>query len=249
MFSNPIHRLKSPAYAASFVIAFVLGITCLVPLSAFSISLPDKIGRLNDYGNILTIDDQRKLREKITQLEDKDIGLTLLVSTRDPYLNPDIFASKIRAKWDIREGDNESFILFVREEGSWVVRTFFTTSLLNLFSAESLKNYQETLRKKASGGEIRTGTIYAVNTIYRKAFPPDKNKTNQPTEEADGLPLLYIIIGGTAGGILLLTVLIRWEAMRRCPQCGSRLTISRINNEFAEETIKNCPECGYSETE
>lgn len=249
MFSNSIHRLNSPAYTASFIIVLVLGVISLVPLPAFSISLPDKIGRLNDYGNVLTIEEQRSLKEKITQLEDKEIGLTLLISTRDPYLNPDIFASKIRAKWGIQEKGNESFILFVWEEGSWAVRTFFTTSLLNLFSAEDLKNYQETLRKKASNEEIRTGTIYAVNAVYRKVFPPKKEKTNRPTEDAEGLPLLYKIIGGTVAGIILLTLLIRWEAMRRCPQCGSRLTISRVNDEFTKETIKNCPECGYSESE
>ncbi|MFB6216585.1 MAG: hypothetical protein ABEJ72_06420, partial [Candidatus Aenigmatarchaeota archaeon] len=130
------------------------------------------------------MDDQMKLKEKIARLKDKDIGLTLLVSTRDPYLNPDIFASKIRAKWDIQEGEDDNFILFVREEGRWAVRTFFTTSLLNLFSAEGLKNYQETLRKKATSGEIRSGTIYAVNAIYEKAFSLNKKKTNQQTEEA-----------------------------------------------------------------
>ncbi|MBS3791887.1 hypothetical protein KGY77_04485 [Candidatus Bipolaricaulota bacterium] len=249
MLSNSIRRLNIPADTASFIIVLVLGVISLVPLPALSISLPDKIGRLNDYGNVLTIEDQRTLKEKITQLEDEEIGLNLLVSTRDPYLNPDIFASKIRAKWGIREERNENFIVFVREEGSWAVRTFFTTSLLNLFSAEGLKDYQERLRKKASSGEIRTGTIYAVNTVYSKAFPPNKEETNQPAEEAEGLPLLYTIIGGTAGGIILLTVLIRWEAMRRCPHCGSRLTISRVNDEFTEETIKNCPECGYSESE
>lgn len=219
----------------------------MAPFSSLAISLPDKIGRLNDYGNILTMEDQRELQKKITRLEDKEIGLTLLISTRDPYLNPDIFASKIRAKWGIQEGGSENFILFVRGEEDWAVRTFFTPAVLNLFSPEDLKKYQETLKKRASSGDVRTGTIYAVNTIYRKAFPPNK-KPDKPAEEAGGLTLPYII-GGIAGGVLVLTALIRWEAMRRCPQCGSRLKITRIHNEFTDETIKSCPECGYSETE
>lgn len=220
----------------------------LVSLSSLSISLPDQIGQLNDYANILTMEDQRNLKEKLTQLKDKKIGLTLLISTRDPYLNPDIFASKIRAKWGIQEEPNENFLLFVREQDGWAVRTFFTVTLLNLFSAEDLKNYQATLKKKAGSGEIRTGTLYAVNSIYRKAFPPKKD-TNQSSKEAGGVPLIYVIISGIAATVLLLAILVRWEAMRRCPRCGSRLKISRIHNKFTDETIKNCPECGYSETE
>lgn len=224
-----------------------LSLIILAPLPSLSISLPDKIGRLNDYGNILTIENQRNLKEKITRLRDKKIGLTLLISTRDPYLNPNIFASKIRAKWGIQGEGNENFILFVQEKEGWAVRTFFTPTVLNLFSSEDLKKYQETLKKRASNGEIRSGALYAVETIYRKAFPPKKER-DQSTNETGGLSLAHII-GGIAGGVLLITVLVRREAMRRCPQCGSRLNISRVHNEFTDEIIKNCPECGYTETE
>ncbi|MBS3786974.1 TPM domain-containing protein [Candidatus Bipolaricaulota bacterium] len=233
--------------AARLIIPLTLSLIILASLPSLSISLPDRIGRLNDYGNILTMENQRNLREKITQLEDKKIGLTLLISTRDPYLNPDIFASKIRAKWGIQEGINENFVLFVQGKEGWAVRTFFTPTVLNLFSSEDFKNYQETLKKRASSGDIRSGALYAVKTIYRKAFPPKKKK-DQSTEKSGGLSLAHII-GGIVGGVLLITVLVRREAMKRCPQCGSRLNISRVHNEFTDETIKNCPDCGYTETE
>lgn len=250
MFSNPIRSITSSAYSVnflSFIIVLLLSIITLISLSSFPISLPDRIGRLNDYGNVLTMEDQRQLKEKINELNEKKIRLILLVSTRDPYLNPDIYASKIRAKWGIRESQKENFILFVREEDGWAVRTFFTATLLNLFSADKLTNYQEILKKKTRNGDIRAGINHAVDAIHRQVYPP-KKEPNQPTEEADGLPLLYIIIGGIAGGVLISIILIRWEAMRRCPQCGSRLNISRIRSEFGTETVKSCPECGYSET-
>lgn len=192
------------------------------------------------------MEDQGELRRKIDLLQDKQINLTVLISTRDPYMNPDIFASKIRAKWDLRGQQNENFLVFVREGDGWAVRTFFATNLLNLFSAADLKNYQDRLRSKAENGEIRTGTIYAVNAIYRKAFPPERD-TDEETEETDGIPLIYLL-GGSIGGVLLIVLLVRWEAMRRCPECGSRLTITRSRTEFGGETIKNCPECGYRET-
>ncbi len=250
MFSNPIRSIKSPAYFVDFfslTIVLLLSIITLVPLISFPISLPDRIGRLNDYGNVLTMKDQRELKEKIDELKEKEIRLNLLVSTRDPYLNPDIYASKIRAKWGIRESQKENFILFVREEDGWAVRTFFTATLLNLFSGDKLTNYQDTLKKMTRNGEIRAGINHAVDAIHKQAYPP-KKKPDQPTEDADGLPLLYIIIGGIAGGVLISIILLRWEAMRRCPQCGSRLHISRIRSEFGNETVKSCPECGYSET-
>jgi len=230
--------------AANIVIVLILGAISLTQLVSFPISLPDKIGRLNDYGNVLTMADQKDLQNKIAQLNDKNIELTLLISTRDPYLNPDIFASKIRAKWGLFGNQSESFLLFVREREGWAIRTFFTANLLDLFTAEELKKYQETLRKRANSGEIRSGTLYAINTIHREAFPPEKEANESGTSE---FPLILIISGGIAGGVILLTLLIRWEAMRRCPQCGSRLNISRTRTEFTEETVKNCPECGYSE--
>ena len=179
-------------------------------------------------------------------MQEKKINLTVLISTRDPYLNPDIFASKIRAKWGLQGKQNESFLVFVRERDEWAIRTFFATNLLNLFSPADLENYQERLSKKAESGEIRSGTIYAVNTIYRKAFPPVKDPQEE-TEETGGIPLIYLI-GGSIGGALLILLLIRWEAMRRCPECGSRLTIYRSRTQFGEETVKNCPECNYRET-
>lgn len=246
MFSNLIHRIESSVYSTSFLLVLILGAIISTPFIAFSIRLPDQIGRLNDYGNVLTMEDQGELRRKIDLLRDKQINLTVLISTRDPYMNPDIFASKIRAKWDLRAQRNENFLVFVREGDGWAVRTFFATNLLNLFSAADLKNYQDRLRSKAENGEIRTGTIYAVNAIYRKAFPPEKD-TDEETEETDGIPLIYLL-GGSIGGVLLVVLLVRWEAMRRCPECGSRLTITRSRTEFGEETIKNCPECGYRET-
>jgi predicted RNA-binding Zn-ribbon protein involved in translation (DUF1610 family) len=246
LFSNLIHRIESSVYSTSFLLVLILGAIISTPSVALSIRLPDQIGRLNDYGNVLTMEDQGELRRKIDLLQDKQINLTVLISTRDPYMNPDIFASKLRAKWDLRGQQNENFLVFVREADGWAVRTFFATNLLNLFSAADLKNYQDRLRSKAENGEIRTGTIYAVNAIYRKAFPPERD-TDEETEETDGIPLIYLL-GGSIGGVLLIVLLVRWEAMRRCPECGSRLTITRSRTEFGEETIKNCPECGYRET-
>ena len=203
---------------------------------------------MNDYGNILTMEDQRDLRAKINELEEaKGIGLTLLISTRDPYQNPDIYASRIRSKWDLRGKRNESFILFLQEGSGWAVRTFFSTSLLNLFTAEEIKRYQETLSGRAEDNDIRMGVLHGINTIYKKAFPSEP-VPSEKTDGSSGLPAVYIILGGTVGGILLVFLLIRWEAMRRCPECGSRMKISRSRSDFGEETVKHCPECGYSET-
>ncbi|MFB6291625.1 MAG: hypothetical protein ABEJ25_07890 [Candidatus Bipolaricaulia bacterium] len=245
MFSNSLHRIKSSAYSVNVILVLILVVIISIPFPTTSVSLPDKIGRLNDYANILTMAGQRELKEKIDRLSDKNLGLTVLLSTRDPYQNPDIFASKIRANWDLRGNQAENFLTFVREQEGWAVRTFFSSTLLNLFSSVELKKFQETLRKKANSGEIRSGTFYAVNTIYEKAFPPKKESNeavNQP-----GLPLNYIIIGGIIGGILLLILIIRWEAMRRCPRCGARLNKSRARTGLTEVDEKNCPECGYIE--
>ena len=229
--------------------ASVLSLTLIgIFLSSFSsypISLPQQIGRINDYGNVLTREDREELARSLQELAERGIRVNLLISLRDPYRNPNLYTSKIRAKWGIRGESAESLIVFVKESDGWKLGIFLTPAASNLFSPEGLTEYREKLEEKAEAGEIRTGSRYAINHMYVKAYPPAR-KTEANKEEEEGLPWIYIA-SGVAGGIILLGLGIRWEAMHRCPRCGSRLKKTRMPGGESQGGEKHCPECGYRE--
>lgn len=210
-------------------------------------SLPKQIGRLNDYGNILTMGDQRDLEEKIKQLGEEGIGLTILISNYDPFSEPSIYANEIRNEWGIRGEEKESLIVFVRDEDEdWSVRTFLRPVVTNLFSSGELAEYQDSIKAMTEDGDIRDATREAVLRIYREAFPPKVDPENESTRNSNGL-LIYII-AGASGGVVLVVLFLRWEGRRRCPRCGARLETSSYQDDLSGSTTeRHCPACGYHE--
>lgn len=192
------------------------------------------------------MDDQRKLEKTLTELKEKGIGLTVLISRYDPYSDPNIYASEIRRKWGISGDRDESLIVFVREGEDWKVRTYLRPRVTNSFEAGELAKYIDSLRKKVKNGEVRVAVMEAVLKIHRNIFPPTVEKTGEKT--GDGSQLWVYLIAGISGGVALLAGLLFWEGRRRCPRCGSKLetidTQSHLNGEGAE---RHCPECGYHE--
>ncbi|MBS3825305.1 TPM domain-containing protein [Candidatus Bipolaricaulota bacterium] len=230
--------------AALLILA--LSTNFLYTANLYAISLPEKIGRLNDYGNVLTMEDQRELEDKIDQLSTRKIGLTVLISRRDPYSNPNIYASEIQTKWNLRTQTSESFAVFVQERNEWAIRLFLRPAVTNLFPSSELTKFQTTLQKKVENNEIRSAVTHLVSRVHRQAFPPPTEK-KKPREKGSGGFILYLAIG-IGGGLIIIVTLLWWEGRRRCPRCGSRLEKTRnFDQVTGRKTEKNCPECGYHE--
>lgn len=227
-------------------IIFPLSIITLQTSISLGVSLPGKIGRLNDYANVLTMDDQRELEKQLTELEEKGVGITILVSRYDPFSDPNIYASEVRSKWGIRENRNESLIVFVQEGEDWKVRTYLRPQVTNSFPSGELGEYNDLIRKKVKNREIRETVKEAVSRIHENVFPPPEEETTERTSET--IQLWVYLTAGIAGGVVLLLGLLFWEGRRRCPRCGSRLekvvTQDRLNRGSTE---LHCPECGYHE--
>ncbi len=239
---------KSTTLLAFALIFFTLTLSfaLLQDRNASGISLPGRIGRLNDYANILTMENQRELEKKLTELEGKGVGLTILVSSYDPFSDPNIYASEIRSKWGIREDRNESLIVFVQEAEDWKVRTYLRPQVTNSFPSGELAKYNDLIRKQVKNGEVRKAVMGSVSRIHENVFPQPVEET--AAETGDSLQLWVYLTGGISGGVVLLLGILFWEGRRRCPRCGSRLetidTQSHLNGEGAE---RHCPECGYHE--
>lgn len=209
-------------------------------------SLPKQIGRLNDYGNVLTMEDQEDIEKKLNQLSQKGIGLTILISKFDPFSEPGIYASEIRREWGIRKEKDESLIVFVREGESWAVRTFLRPGVTNLFSSGGLVEYQDSITENAEQDDVREAVRKAVSLIHREAFPPEREPVEESSGGSNGL-LIYIIAGGS-GGLILVVLVLRWEGRRRCPRCGARLeTVRTRGGSYQGNPERHCPECGYHE--
>lgn len=192
------------------------------------------------------MEDQRELEDKIEQLSTREIGLTVLISRRDPYSNPNIYASEIQTKWNLRAQTGESFVVFVQEREKWAIRLFLRPAVTNLFSSSEITKFQRALQKKVENNEIRSAVNYLVSRIHRQAFPP-ATEQNIPQEKRSGGFFLYLAIG-IGGGLIIIVMLLWWEGRRRCPRCGSRLEITRTFDEITgRKTEKSCPECGYHE--
>lgn len=224
----------------------ILSTVFLYTTDLHAVSLPEKIGRLNDYGNVLTMEDQRELEDKIDQLSTREIVLTVLISRRDPYSNPNIYASEIQTKWNLRTQTSESFVVFVKERNKWATRLFLRPAVTNLFPSSEITKFQRTLQKKVESNEIRSAVTYLVSRIHRQAFPP-ATEQKKPQETGSGGFILYLSIG-IGGGLIIIVTLLWWEGRRRCPRCGSRLEVTRTFDKVTgRKTEKYCPECGYHE--
>jgi uncharacterized membrane protein YgcG len=233
----------------AFLLLFLtlpLSITTLQTSNSFGVSLPGKIGRLNDYANVLTMDDQRELEKKLTELKEKGVGVTILVSSYDPFSDPNIYSSEVRSKWGIRKDRNESLVVFVQEGENWKVRTYLRPQVTNTFPSGKLAEYNDLIRKQVKNGEVRQAVIEAVSGIHENVFPPAVEKTKEET--GSEVQLWVYLTAGISGGVVLLMGVLFWEGKRRCPRCGSRLekvkTQSHLNGNDSE---RHCPECGYHE--
>lgn len=204
------------------------------------------MGKLNDYANVLTVTDQRNIEEKVEQLNDKGIGLTVLVSKRNPFASSEMYASEIRSKWGLRTTGSDSLIVFVKQQDSWAVESFLQPDLTGLFTTPQLTELRNRLNSQVEDGEIRSAFLHLIDQIHRKAFPPAKSE-EKPPPEGNGWSVINLIFGIVGGAVAILFFL-WWEGKRRCPRCGNRLELNRTRNDFSgAEKHKSCPECGYGE--
>jgi len=239
-------ELKYTSRALFFFIASAL---IIYGVNTLAINLPEKIGRLNDYANVLRVGDHKDLENKLDRLSSRGKGLTILISLTDPYNNPGRYGFEISRKWGIYGDSQESLIVFVKGGGSWHVSFFLTPSILETFpGGESSTEYREKVREKVKAGNIRSATITSIDRIYFLEFFPEREANAGDEEEKGGSYLLYYILGAT-GGFLLLSALVIREARIRCPECGSRMDITISHTNYAG-TIreKRCPKCGYYES-
>ncbi len=207
--------------------------------------LPGKIGRINDYANVLRVGDHSELEDKLTELANLEMGLTILISLNDPYNNPDRYGFEVSRKWGLSNDPNEGLIVFVKEDDCWKASFSLSGQLTGSFSGEvSYGEFQNEIRSKVESGEVRDAVLESVNTLYALQFRSGSTEANNGESSEKGY-LLYFVVGGALLLVIVVFLVIR-EARLHCPKCGSRMKVTGAGPGRRE---KYCPRCGYYERE
>lgn len=249
------HRLEWSSDIANFTLCLVLLLLLLlVPaLPVFSASLPQQIGIVNDYGNVLSMEDREVLNDCIRTLQNHHLTLITLVSKRDPYNNPGYYAGKIAEEWGLSQGEADGLIVFVKKDKGWsVVFNFDSELITTLNQTGAVGSYKQLLRNKAAEGNIRQGLKMAYKQL-RQAIR-EASVSNNTHDSSDWgflsfFPFLPIVVGtGITGFVAITFFVLRIESRRRCPKCGNRLQKGQTGFANHEGSTKwLCKNCGYSE--
>jgi predicted RNA-binding Zn-ribbon protein involved in translation (DUF1610 family)/uncharacterized membrane protein YgcG len=208
------------------IVIALLMVLILSGLASAEIGLPKQMGDINDYGGVFG-GNRKKLQGIIDDLKGFGVNLVVLISLRDPYNDPALYAAKVMEEWGLDE--RTVFVVFVREEEGWS----FVIKIGSGLELELGKiNHLERLVKE---GRIREGveeTAGHISAIIKGEYK----------EQDSGLFAFYGLAVLAVAGIFLAA----WRFLRFCPHCGRRMRV-RESNPFGERhLIYRCFNCGYS---
>jgi len=209
-------------------------------------SLPRQIGAINDYGNVLSMNDREKLSTWVEELAEVGVRITLLISRRDPFSSPDRYASEIRGTWELQK-EGGSFLLFLKEEDGWVDRVFLSPLGRRLLgSTAQVEDFKRRIEGMTAEGSIRKAALFSVRRIYQANF--GRGEESEGERKQGGLfsllkKPLFLGLGLGALAFFLLVLLLIREIRLRCPKCGTRMAVEGQG----ERRIRYCRNCGYSE--
>lgn len=247
---RPFSRPGVLALLALFHLCILLP-ACVFP--SRGANLPPRLGRITDYGNVLSQADRKLLTEQVEALEREGFSIIVLVSRRDPFSNPVLYSSKIKAKWGLKDSPPDVFLVFVQEGTRWEIYTEFSSQARGyLRRNDAVESFQNTIQDRTASGAIRRALLFAVDRLHHFVV----QQPAQTEEESSGgipfpAPFQLLVVGGPVVGGVGLIYLFWREIKTRCPECGSKLRIESSkpfpSADYETKTAR-CEYCGFSET-
>jgi len=233
--------------------AIILTISWLMLGGIFSssqeIGLPKRMGDINDYGNILG-SSRKELQEKIDELKKGfNIELIILITLRDPYDDPDLYAKRIGEAWGLK-GNRIIFALYIKEGDKWSALLKPSPDLQETFNQESLGLLKQRIDDKIKKRKIREAVVDTVSSISALAAGEEEKAAKVDGKRSK--LAFYALLGIAAAG--LLPIIMRALLVRACPRCGRRLRM-RASAPLAglyrrvRYILYYCPKCGYSKVD
>lgn len=197
--------------------------------------LPLQVGPVNDYAAALGGAPQRApLQELVAQLDARHgVSLTVLVSERDPFGDPDRYAAEVRAHWKLPTRAS-ALAVFLRQGRGWAARLWLSADLSAALGEGRVRGWRAEVERLAGRNRIREAALASAQGLL-DALAPD-------TEAADegGGPNWLLWGGGTLGALALGGVGHRLRTL--CPRCARRLQTSIRYG----KRLKRCAHCGYN---
>ena len=230
-----------------FILSFLLSL--FFSFNVLSVSLPRPIGKVNDFANLLSIQDRENIQEWMKPISESNIQLTVLASRRDPYSNPAEYFSKITDKWNIEGG----FILFVEEFDGWQTVSFLGNEIRGVLRSKGiLESYKDRIEEKTAEGKIREAILFSYKQLSNAITGKVEVDESDGIFKLDSVPVIPFIILGGFLVLLAFYSLLRWEITRRCPKCGVRMNLTNEKpypSSSYRIITKKCNNCGYRESE
>ncbi len=230
-------------------LVFVFFLLISFPFQVDAVTLPRSVGRINDYANLLSIEDRKKIKDWLEPISEEGLDLTILASRRDPYSDPEKYFGKIIDKWGLEGG----FILFVEEENSWKTVYFLGRKTRALLRSKGLlKSYQSGIEERIAGGDPRDALMFSVRRLFRAVTGEIEAADEGSSFGSWSVPVIPLVFLGGFFVLVLFYGLLRWELNRRCPECGVRMRVKQEESYSASSykvISKRCGNCGYRETE
>lgn len=213
-----------------------------------AVSLPRSVGRINDFANLLSIEDRKDIQGWMEPISERGLQLTILASRRDPYSDPDKYFGEIREKWDVEGG----FILFVKEGEGWKTVSFLGQKIRAVLRSKGLlDDYLEKIEDRTANGEIRDAILFSVRRLSDAVTGEVKAEREKNGLDFSSFFALPLIVLGSFFVLFAFYGLLRWEVSRRCPECGVRMQVTKEDPYTGSSyriISKQCRNCGYRET-
>jgi len=197
--------------------------------------LPLQVGPVNDYAAALGGAPQRApLKDLIAQLDARHgVALTLLVSERDPFDDPDRYAAEVRAHWKLAT-QRSAFAVFLRQGPAWDARLWLSADLSGALGEGRARRWRAEVERLAGRNRIREAALASAQGLL-DALAPDAEAADE-----GGGPNWLLWGGGTLGALALGGVGHRLRTL--CPRCARRLQTSIRYG----KRLKRCAHCGYN---
>ncbi len=231
LFAHPVHPLSCGA---------LLLILIVILYSSLVYSLPQPIGNLSDYGNVLDRHGRDEINSLIASTKARyGIEVYILASWEDPFHNLDRYAVSILDFWGLAR-ENTLLAVFMKTGRDWDVRV--VAGRKTALSHPNLASYvQASIRDLVAHRRIKEA-MEAIFPAIDRGLTGAAQRTGAHHKKVGRIVAVVLVFSLLASAAFL--------AHRRiCPRCGHILRVQRTRGLHGEEdVVYYCPHCHYMRT-
>lgn len=237
---------------SAYLVAVLLAAGLLLAVLAWSADLPDPVGRVNDFADLLSADEEAALQSRIATCEAATGGEIAVVVVQDlpeDISTPKELATELFNKWGVGKKGEDNGVLMLLAVGPRRVEIetgYGVEGLLpDQLCTRLLEDHAVPSFKQGNWGEGLQKALEAVCVVLESG-----QAYESPTGSSTGETIsafFGILLGLFFGAIFLLPFIIialviagkfLWA---KCPNCHARLKYEKT---IGNSMVYKCPVCG-----